>query len=344
MNVDRVLDLLKKADLVKHGGTKYGSFIRIPCPWRQWTHEDGKNGDGRADSYWIDAATGKCGCYACGDRSNLWELFEFLGILKGNESIRQCAVSILKEMTSPDMSKVATSFDDGMKKFDVHRDEFTEVEREYLNDRRKRMTPIGLLPDDNPLVRYIQSRGYEKEFLDKCFGVLGDEVEGRVVQPLWELYKYDLLGLMGRATRPDAPAKMKHYAGTQRNKSFGTAFPLAGFWNAKRLLLVEGQFDMYRMFSYLQKLELLEEVWPVSLNGSKFSGDHTLLLGTRFVPIICMFDNDKAGRRITDEVATVMSGLVPSIVVAGIPDGKKDPDEMTFEEVKATLDKLGVTR
>jgi len=91
----QICDILEKAGLFGRG-LDYSEYIRIPCPFRLWNHGKEQRSEGK-NCYWVEIETTRCGCYVCGDSSNLWGVLAFRAMLDDRPYLWELADQVLDQ-------------------------------------------------------------------------------------------------------------------------------------------------------------------------------------------------------------------------------------------------------
>lgn len=205
---------------------------------------------------------------------------------------------------------------------------------------------IELFKAQLPLCEYIESRGYESHVLDFFeIGFSPDGIDedwaanrkdfpGRVVFPVRDT-KGSLVGWSGRLAMDDEQLKKKF--GKWRHKlDFDKGFTLYNYHNAlpfikeaKEIILVEGTWDVARLWSY--------GIYNVvAVMGSSLTPEQLSLAISHTIKIKVFLDADGAGKDGARRICEQLKRYV-DVYVCSSAD-KKDPDEMTFDEAWACLE------
>lgn len=329
MTPDRIASILENVGLFRNG-TVSQQFVRFECPFRRYNHES-SSGIGGAH-YWINSATLEGGCFVCKEHASLWEILKFIGLMEDRPSLVADAKKVLAESVDISTAFAATVFDDASKLFIPKLPSTFSFDGQIAGMHN---------PIDKPeAISYLEGRQYDAMFVITSFDLYFDSSERRIVQPLWDLYDGKVIGLMGRSVIGADP-KMRHYYGTQKSETFGVSSSYE-FWNAKRVIVVEGQFDMYRVYTALSSINAIDEFCVVSINGSRMSDAQVALLSKKFCPVYLMFDNDKAGKECTSHALDRLANQLPCLKVIRWETPEKDPDELKIDRVLELL--LGVLK
>lgn len=167
------------------------------------------------------------------------------------------------------------------------------------------------------------SRGLSVETM-KYFELGFSKVKNRIVIPVRN-HHYKVVGFIGRAITADQEPRYLY------NKGFKRANVLFNIQNAKAYpscIIVEGSVDTMMVH---------QAGFPnvVATLGAQVSEYQIKLIKKYFDEVIIFSDNDEAGMAMA--TAIMNSCLGKKISVAKIPDGKKDPGEMSKEEITNSI-------
>ena len=141
---------------------------------------------------------------------------------------------------------------------------------------------------------------------------------------------------MGRAIF-DIEPKVRYYTGSKLGNGFIYIFGTEVFSSSiKDIILVEGLFDVYRIEQYL----LEEGIFSISilgLGGSNFSIKQIQILRKAYKRCHVLLDNDKSGVKGGRQAWKELALSVPYIEILNLPDGVKDPDELTNEQIEKII-------
>jgi DNA primase len=146
-------------------------------------------------------------------------------------------------------------------------------------------------------------------------------VKDRVVIPVRDI-NYNVVGLIGRAVYDWQDPRYLY------NKGFKRADVLFNIQNAKKYdecIIVEGSLDCAKVVQAGFKN-------CVATLGAKVSDKQSLMLRKWFDKIIIFSDNDDAGRSMADAIIRSCEGK--DMYLMSIPDGLKDPGEMSEQEIQ----------
>jgi len=150
-------------------------------------------------------------------------------------------------------------------------------------------------------------------------------IKERIVIPVRD-YQYKVVGLIGRAVYEWQDPRYLY------NKGFKRADVLFNIQNAKHFdecIVVEGSLDCAKVVQAGFKN-------CVATLGAKVSEKQSVMLRKYFDKIIVFSDNDDAGRSMCDAIIKSCDGKDVSIMK--VPEGLKDPGEMSEHEIKTTYE------
>lgn len=330
----RIEDMIRESDLLG-SGTISSEFIRMPCPWRVWTHGSPVGAPG--NTFWIDLKTLRCGCFVCGDRSSLWEVLAFRGLLSHNKKMQAFADEVLSNTTEEEGKDSRDSFDEGVTKVGMSMSKEIETSLDDVFHGLDVSSPL--------CTEYVTKRGFEWDFLRASFNCRYDRDRKRLVLPILGKTLSEkgvgskLIGLAGRTVVDGVMPKVRYYFGSKMTFGFGKRV-FCDYDSVERIFLVEGMFDMFRCFKHLETLELTEEVEVLSLNGCSLSKQQEAILSGIYKPVYLLLDNDKAGKEGALDIERRLKKLVPYVERLLLPEKVKDPDELTLAQFERGLESL----
>jgi len=269
MTSETIMDILEKAGLFGKGAS-YSDYVRFPCPFRMWNHGKGQRTDGK-NCYWIEVETLRSGCYVCGDRGTLWQVLAFRSLLDQRPYLWDLADKVLELTEKNGNVAIDEAFENGQKKLMQKK-----VNSQYALDILASRFNSFAGSDHEMSVYFEGERFIDPLFVMNTFGVRYDFEEERICHPLFSMHDETFKGIVGRAIRDDIEPKTKFYYGTKQTETFGCSGK-SYFWDAKRFLVVEGQFDLYRIHLSLKGMDMLSELYPVCLNTSRVSDEQAAL-------------------------------------------------------------------
>lgn len=177
---------------------------------------------------------------------------------------------------------------------------------------------------DIELLRPFLERGLVKDTLID-FEIGYSKVKDRIVIPVRNA-NYKLVGFIGRATNPEQEPRYLY------NKGFKRAEVLFNIQNAKShewCIVTEGSVDA---------MNVHQAGYPnvVATLGAQVSPTQIKLLKRFFNEVVIMSDNDDAGNAMSTAIMNSCRGK--KITKAEIPEGLKDPGEMTKEQIIQTVE------
>ena len=293
---------------------RQGDWAQISCPFAPWRHRDCSDAH---PSFGFNLRLGYGYCFSCGEHvASLWQLLTFIGTLTHSRKLLDLADTCLEDTGDA----VQLAFERGKHQLETLRaeeDNLKALETWFLS-----------LESGSDLLAYLRFRGFENaEALQAAFDLRWDPEEKRVLIPVYSPGGV-FVGTQGRATDAREP-KTKHYLGTRSTRSFGAA--LGAFsGNIEAVVLVEGPFDMYRIWSDHTKYT------PLCVFGCGLSDDQCQILEQLYRPVVLMFDNDDAGRRGQQKAARMLQGGVPEVKILSLTT-VKDPGELRPGEFSALV-------
>lgn len=166
---------------------------------------------------------------------------------------------------------------------------------------------------------YLLDRGFTTSTL-RHFEVGWSGNKERIVIPVRnEVFK--LVGIIGRAVNEDRKPKYLYSDGLPKK---GILFNLAYAKSYKSVIVVEGSLDALRVH---------QAGYPnvVAALGAHMTETQGELINRYFLDVIVFGDNDDAGKALGATIAEVCASR--NIFYAQYPPGRKDPGEMTHEEI-----------
>lgn len=329
---DYLIPLLEKFGIDRV--SDYGDFLRFPCPFREWQHQEHGKGHGKqAFSLDITENNPKGYCWVCRDHSTLTEILYFLALLKKDPKLLTIAISVLLQVEETR----ALSIDSALAEL-RRRVEKDKQSNESLLKMNSWFETLPKVTSSKDASIYLEKRGYRPTELENLFSIRWDEADKRVIIPVWDMYSGQLLGTQGR-TVIDAEPKVKNFLGSRSSESFIT-FKNHNLWNGIYcVILVEGPFDMFRLGTYLDSTGLRKYIIPLALAKAQISVEQIDILGKLFKPVFILLDNDEAGKRGSIGIERILKTKVPMVKSLVLPEGKKDPDELNEDELSIVLEK-----
>ena len=178
--------------------------------------------------------------------------------------------------------------------------------------------------EDFSLLQPLIERGFSKETL-QYLEIGFSKIKERIVIPVRDI-NFKVVGLIGRAVHDWQDPRYLY------NKGFKRADVLFNIQNAKKYdecIVVEGSLDCAKVVQSGFKN-------CVATLGAKLSENQASMLRKWFDKIIIFSDNDEAGSAMRDAIIRSCEGK--DIYVMSIPDGLKDPGEMSEQEIKQSYE------
>lgn len=320
MDRNEIKELLKEAlgpniPLVDH--TKW---VSLCCPLAPWRHAGGSDSSPSSGVSVKDGGTSIFHCWGCGAKGTVpWLLRE------------------LEKFTGESFKRLISSVEDG-EFLGGSLPEWGSRKREAVEDRFLDLSYLDLY-DSAVGHWYLRDRGIDDAVAERMQLLVdpedskGDE---RILFPVFDR-KGRLHGFTGRAVLNSVDMRVRDYHGFQKaNALLGIHLvdPTDRF-----VVLVEGLFDMAVVYQYGYSAVAAMHAGVTDAQLAKLKD-----LG---LPVVAMFDNDKAGKEATERLIEKVGGSLPLSVAQYQPvitgKGKKvwakDPGECTMEEVDAMIEK-----
>lgn len=249
----------------------------------------------------VNLKTGLWQCFnpSCGSKGNLRQLYKHI-----------TGKSLSRHLTI-DPCELQKQIDKG---FEVDKEE--ELSLDSMR--------VDYSSDEIVLLKYLTDRGYSQQTLVD-FDVCYSRVKDRVTIPVRDV-NYTLLGYIGRSVSPDQEPKYLYNKGLKRKNV------LFNLNNAKKydsVIVCEGSLDCMKVHQAGFKN-------CVATLGAKVSDEQTSLLRKFFDTIVIFSDNDDAGRSMRD--AIIAGCLGKEIFQMKVPDGYKDPGELTDQQIQQSFE------
>lgn len=180
-------------------------------------------------------------------------------------------------------------------------------------------TAVDFNSDEVSLLQYMIDRGFNLETL-KYFEIGFSRVRERITIPIRD-YQYKLIGIIGRAIHDWQDPKYLYNKGLKRGEL------LFNIQNAKKfdeVIICEGSLDSVKVH---------QAGYPnvISTLGAKITKDQVKMIRRFFDSIIIFSDADPAGYEMRDAIIDACRGK--SMYLMEIPDGLKDPGDMTEQQI-----------
>ena len=178
-------------------------------------------------------------------------------------------------------------------------------------------------PEQTKKLLPFTERGLSLDTLQH-FEVGFSDAKNRIVIPVRN-QQYKVVGLIGRAVSSEQEPRYLY------NTGFKRAIVLFNIQNAKNysdVIIVEGSVDAMKVH---------EAGFPnvVATLGAQVSTQQVNMIKKYFDRIIIFSDNDEAGNAMKGAILSSCCGK--ELYTVKIPDGLKDPGEMSIEQIKTTI-------
>lgn len=310
-------------DVVKH----INGWLMAECPFAAWTHAKGYD---RRPSFGIKInAAGLSGykCFTCGEKGTVASLVNKLSYYR-----KKNYMTLLTEVDYLE-SKLG----------------FGDFEQLNCIKADNTLTPLnqasykGIFPDamlDKVSANYLASRGISQKTCEKL-GLLYDEKEARVLFPVKD-ENNELYGFSGRLTyNSNTLPKVKDYYGLpKRSMLLGAERYTPG----KPIIVVEGLFA----YAHLIDIGVENIANVVAIMGSQLTNEKLSILLDWNESVYLLLDNDAGGdaglfgalgedgEHKGGGAVDKLRGHVP-LYVPLWPEGKYDPDQLTYKEVECII-------
>lgn len=250
---------------------------------------------------YINTKTGLWQCFnpSCGKKGNFRQLYKHMtGKTYGREWILD-PVNLQRELD------LALVIKDGTEELST-----SSIEVDYESDE---ISNLQTLVD----------RGYDLDILE-YFEIGYSKVKDRVVIPVRDP-QYKLVGLIGRAVHDWQEPRYLY------NKGFKRADVLFNIQNAKQydsVIICEGSLDAIKVAQSGFKN-------VVATLGAKVSPNQVKMIRKYFDAVTVFSDNDDAGAEMRRAIIDECRGK--EIYTVEIPDGLKDPGDMTDIQIKQAI-------
>lgn len=249
-------------------------------------------------SFYINYKTGLWQCFnpSCGKKGNFRQLYRQITGKAFSKGLRVDPIALKKEL------------ENGFREKKEEELALDSVQIDYDN------------PDEAALLQPFIERGLSLATL-KHFEIGYSKVKSRIVIPVRNP-QYKVVGLIGRAVLSEQEPRYLY------NKGFKRADVLFNIQNAKAysdVIVVEGSVDAMKV-----KEAGFSNV--VATLGAQVSEKQAKMLKKYFDSITIFSDNDSAGNAMCDAIINLCRGK--NIFTASIPEGFKDPAEMSTEQIQ----------
>lgn len=343
MDSGEIVDTLIALGCDPHDIRPYQGNVASPCPMAPWTHlKDGQvEGEGRPGEPSLmvkispdEPSLYKCWSIACG----------YQGLFKN------LVVAVFRKAGKPhELADLV------IRVLDREKIDFNKVlDRTgnlYKPKRVKPLTPEAFESKievwDEVELQSFQRLAKKSLFFGrggtrrqaKKWGIVYDPFKQRVVFPI-RRHDGALVGLVGRATKPDQKRKYQNYWGFGKTKFvYGEQFVPD---DVPGLIVVEGMLDVIAVERAIEGHPKYGDYRPVGLFGSDFSPRQRKKLLTWQTTVIVFLDSDRAGVQGAQKVIEGCAGrtLVLHVDTPKELNGRKvkDAGDMTSEEIIKLLD------
>lgn len=290
------------------------------CPFAPWNHK----GNDRRPSFGIKIAEGSesyYNCFGCGERGDLLQLCGELGELRGED------YSELEEW-------ILANEDIGLDEA-IDRSEKTPQDRrqdridQFAAQAYPESEYIRYLVDGPP--QYAYDRGLTPEAVAEW--QIGDDPErGRMTLPVRRMKDKALVGIKGRTYVGDTDKYLPYLPWNQSSYLYGEHM-VRPREEERRVVVVEGELDAIKVW--------MAGFTGLALMGSNVSDAQRTTILRLDRPVVLMPDNDKKGRAWANRLGDFLNEEL-SVRDAAVPCDKKDPGEMSVEEIREAVKKAKI--
>jgi len=320
-----------------------GSDYRGPCPFHGGTHRN----------FAVIPKKGMFYCFVCHEAGDVFTFFmKKLGMdypTAVREAARRAGITIPERTgpTGPDPREplyqaVATAADWFGRQ--LHDSPEADAARQYLGSRdvtleQAQVQGLGYAPRGTAFLDAMKGMGLRQEVLLEAGlivkredGTLVPRFRGRLLFPIHDL-RARVVAFSGRILGPGEPKYLNSPETPIFHKGkllYNLHAAKHGMRKAERAILVEGQFDVFRL-----TLAGFEEV--VAPLGTGLSDDQAALLQRHTPHVILLYDSDDAGLRATFRAGDALLRHKLRVSVATLPEGE-DPDTLVRQGGAAALE------
>jgi DNA primase len=345
---DVIEQVRESADLIAIIGEyvelkRTGSDYRGPCPFHGGTHRN----------FAVIPKKGMFYCFVCHEAGDVFTFFmKKLGMdypTAVREAARRAGITIPERTgpTGPDPREplyqaVATAADWFGRQ--LHDSPEADGARQYLGSRdvtleQAQVQGLGYAPRGSAFLDAMKGMGLRQEVLLEAGlivkredGTLVPRFRGRLLFPIHDL-RARVVAFSGRILGPGEPKYLNSPETPIFHKGkllYNLHAAKHGMRKAERAILVEGQFDVFRL-----TLAGFEEV--VAPLGTGLSDDQAALLQRHTPHVILLYDSDDAGLRATFRAGDALLRHKLRVSVATLPEGE-DPDTLVRQGGAAVLE------
>lgn len=309
-------------------------YVRITCPFAEWKHKN-KRDQHQACGIKVDEDnTSFFHCFSCKTHGEFWKMFEMLSMHRREDKDKLLELS--DEIHSEDVMKLASGrLARAVNKYEQDIDDFVAEEETPVSLDAMKFQFNTFDPNHEYISHYFKDRGLNPE-LRKEFDVRYDDIRERITIPVYSPLN-DFVGMIGRSIDPDEKIqKVYNYPGTRTDFGFGrlTEQELEDY---RRIIVVEGMFDLMKTYQNLVELSLQKEYAVVCVFKSVLSEFQASWLEDTFKPVIIFFDNDEAGKDGWIKAKRLLSGRVPRLSRVITESPENDAGDINSDELYRIL-------
>lgn len=255
-------------------------------------------------AFYINTKTGLWQCFnpSCGKKGNFRQLYRAVTGKPFTKDMKLDPIALSKELEK------GLKYQDEEDSIGI---DISDIEIDYSDE------------DQIQYIQYFIDRGLSPETL-RIFEIGYSKLKERIVIPVRDA-QYKLVGFIGRAIHDYQEPRYLY------NTGFKRAEVLFNLQNAKKhnsCIVVEGSVDA--MFVHQAGFPNV-----VATLGARVSPKQLSMLKKYFDEITVFSDNDDAGNQMRDDIMDGCRGK--DLYTVKYPDNKKDPGEMTQQEIITTL-------
>lgn len=294
-------------------------YIQISCPFAKWSHKKRVDRNPSFTIYLGSLPYYKC--YTCHEVGPLWSLFWKLGSLLDEKKLIEIGNDILSITKDDPASRVKNMVD----KFGEIAVKEKEKDSSALHRWIKEMPSIKI---EKKAIDYLEKRSVNSTLILDKIELLWDRKENRIVFPVFNL-DGKFIGAVGRCIDESEEKRYRNYWGSDLSASLGFVEKKI---DVKKLVLVEGPFDLFRTYCNLVKLNLENEFFVVCSFTSKCSRRQFEIIERLGMSVYVLYDDDPSGNKGGEEVIYAIEGKVPLVIrvkpVFGKDAGNLDEKEL----------------
>lgn len=337
-----IMHYLRKGGITERHikGTGRIKYVRVACPFAEIKHSNKRD---QHDSFGVLVTDDESfyHCFSCKSHGSFWQLFPTVGIHRPQD--RDALTAIGKEVYKEDVTKkVSGRLTRSVEAYSYDPDDFEQEDNlpdlEHMQYHFKTFEKESKEMND-----YLTSRKINHSMIDK-FDLRYDPNRERVVIPVYSATD-DFVGMIGRSIDPEIKVKkVYNYSGTRTDFGFGR---IAGMKleDYKRLILVEGQFDLKKTYQNLVELGLHKEYGVLSVFKSVLSSYQAEWLEESGASIYCFFDHGQAGDEGWKQVQKLLKGRVPRLARILTRNPTQDSGDIDDRELSDLLNtRNGINR